>query len=101
MRRAFSRVAHEPACIDYLSDAIELEFVDRVETPISIIGLAIHLHLVGLSIQKPGEFLANFGIDRCRSTVHYWAKKAGLNPRSGRSPEKIALDESVVKIDGD
>jgi len=32
--------------------------------------------------------------------VHYWVKKSNLQPCSGRVPEKIALDEMVVKIDG-
>lgn len=40
-------------------------------------------------------------MDRCRSTVHYWMKNADLEPCSGRSPATIALDETVVKIDGE
>lgn len=63
--------------------------------------LGIHLHLAGLSLAKTVTILEYFGIDRCRSTVHYWVKKADLEPRGGRQPEKIALDETVVKIDSE
>ena len=92
---------HETTRLDGPSDAIELDFVERVATPKPVMKYGIHLHLAGLSLQKAVSFLENFGIERCRSTVHYWVKRSNLEPRTGRSPEKIALDETVVKIDGE
>ncbi len=83
------------------SNAIELDFVERVATPKFAMKLGIHLHLAGLSLAKTVSILDNFGVDRCRSAVHYWVKHADLEPRAGRSPAKIALDETVVKIDGE
>jgi len=83
------------------SDGIQLSFVERVCTPTDIMRLGIRLHLSGLSLAKTVSILELFGIDRCRSTVHYWVKKADLEPRSGRYPEKIALDETVGKIGGE
>lgn len=68
------------ARIDGPSDAIKLDFVERVGTSIPIMKLAVHLHLVGLSPRKTVIFLDNFGIKRCRSTVHYWVKKSDLDP---------------------
>ena len=82
------------------SNAIELGFVERVYTPRFAMRLGIHLHLAGLSLEKTVSILENFGVDRCRSTVHYWVKQADLEPQSGRSPDKISLDETVVKVDG-
>jgi transposase-like protein len=61
----------ETARLDGTSDAIQLEFVERVATPIPVMKLAIHLHLVGLSLRKTVIFLENFGVERSRSTVHY------------------------------
>jgi transposase-like protein len=63
--------------------------------------LGIHLHLAGLSLAKTVSILEFFGIYRCRSTVHYWVKKSDIEPRGGHQPEKIALDETVIKIDGE
>ena len=83
------------------SNAIELNFVERVYTPRFAMRLGIHLHLAGLSLSKTVSILENFDVDRCRSTVHYWVKQSDLEPQDGRSPDKIALDETVVKIDGE
>ena len=83
------------------SNTIELNFVERVYTPTFAMRLAIHLHLVGLSLSNTVSILENFGVDRSRSAVHYWVQKADLEPRSGRCPDKIALDETIVKVDGE
>jgi len=80
------------------STAIELEFVDRVFTPRAAMELGIQLHLRGLSLSNTVSILEKFGVDPCRTTVHNWVKKANLEPRGGRSPSKIALDETVIKI---
>ena len=83
------------------SDGIQLAFVERVCTPTDMMRLGIRLHLAGLSLEKTVHILELLGVDRCRSTVHYWVKKADLEPADGRTPDKIALDETVVKIDGE
>jgi transposase-like protein len=83
------------------SDAIELDFVEREATSIEIMELAIHLHLGGLSLSNTVSILDRFGVNRARSTVHNWVEKADLEPRGGRAPAQIALDETVVKINGD
>jgi transposase-like protein len=82
-------------------DAIQLDFVDRVFTPKPAMELGIQLHLSGLSLRNTVTILEKFGIDRCRSTVHNWVQKADLEPTGDRAPEKIALDETVIKIDGE
>jgi len=83
------------------SDPIELDFVEREATSIEIMELAIHLHLGGLSLSNTVSILDRFGVDRARSTVHNWVQKADLEPRGGRAPAQIALDETVVKVNGD
>lgn len=83
------------------SDAIELDFVERESTPTEMMKLAIRLHLSGLSLSNTVSILDTFGVSRARSTVHNWVQKADLEPRGGRDPEKIALDQTVVKVNGD
>ena len=83
------------------SDAIELDFVEREATSIEMMELAIHLHLGGLSLSNTVSILDRFGVNRARSTVHNWVQKADLEPRSGRAPDLIALDETVVKVNGE
>nr|WP_321167757.1 IS6 family transposase [Halorubrum aquaticum] len=45
------------------------------------------------------QFLEVFGVDRVRSTVHNWVHKADLQPESGRSPNRVAVDETVIQLD--
>jgi transposase-like protein len=83
------------------SDGIELDFVEREATPIEIMEHAIHPYLGGLSLSKTVSILDRFGVDRARSTVHNRVQKADLEPRGGRVPAQIALDETVVKVNGE
>ena len=92
---------HEISRLNGGSDAIELDFVEREATSIEIMELAIHLHLGGLSLSNTVSILDRFGVDRARSTVHNWVQKADLEPRGGRAPAQIALDETVVKVNGE
>ncbi|ELZ41971.1 IS240-type transposase (ISH102) [Halorubrum californiense DSM 19288] len=61
--------------------------------------LSIQLHLAVLSISDTVSFLEVFGVDRVRSTVHNWVHKAELQPESGRSPNHVAADETVIQLD--
>ncbi len=83
------------------NNAIQLSFVDRVHTPIDLMEYAIELHLNGLSLSDTVIALERFGIKRAKSTIHNWVQKADLEPQSGRSPDTVALDETVVKVEGD
>ena len=80
---------------------IELDFVERVCTPIPIMKLGIQLHLGGLSLANTISILDSLGYHRARSTVHNWIQKADLAPEAGRAPDQIALDETVVKVNGE
>ena len=60
--------------------------------------LGIQLHLAGLSLSNTVSALEIFGVGRARSTVHNWVHKADLQPESGHSPDRVALDETVIQI---
>jgi transposase-like protein len=80
------------------SDCIELDFVEREATPEPLMRLSIHLHAAGLSLSDTVRVLDNFGVQRARSTVHNWVQKADLQPEDGKSPNHVALDETVIQL---
>lgn len=82
-------------------DAIQLAFVERVHTPIELMEYAIELHLNGPSLVDTVLSIERFGIERAKSTIHNWVQKSDLEPQSGRSPGKVALDETDIKVEGE
>ena len=79
-------------------DDINLDFVEREATPRLLMKLSIQLHLAGLSLSNTVSFLEVFGVDRVRSTVHNWVHKADLQPKTGRNPNHVAVDETVIQL---
>jgi putative transposase len=80
------------------SDCFELEFVEREATPEPAMKVGIRLHAAGLSLSDTVSVLASFGVERARSTVHNWVQKAGLQPTSGKKPNHVAVDETVIQL---
>jgi len=62
--------------------------------------LGIRLHLAGLSLSNTVKELEKFGVQRSRKAIHDWVQKADLQPTSDASPDHIAVDETVIRIDG-
>jgi len=81
------------------SEWIDLDFVQRERTPRPLMELGIRLHLGGLSLSNTISELETLGVQRSRKAVHDWVQKADLQPDSGRSPNHVALDETVIQID--
>ncbi len=79
-------------------DQIELGFVEREATPEFLMKLSIQLHLSGLSLSNTVRVIEVFGVKRARSTVHNWVYKADLQPESGKNPDHIAVDETVIQL---
>jgi len=77
---------------------LDLDFVEREATPRLLMKLSIQLHLAGLSLSNTVSVLEIFGVQRARSTVHNWVHKADLQPEDGRSPDHIAVDETVIQL---
>ncbi|MDB9254098.1 IS6 family transposase [Halorubrum ezzemoulense] len=88
----------ENTCLSGSIDQIELGFVEREATPRLLMKLGIQLHLAGLSLSNTVSILEIFGVERARSTVHNWVHKADLQPEAGRSPDHIAVDETVIRL---
>jgi putative transposase len=79
-------------------DWIDLEFVERERTPEPAMALGIQSHVAGLSLSNTVELLESLGVQRSRKAIHDWVQKANLQPESGKSPNQIALDETVIRI---
>ncbi|WP_058994169.1 IS6 family transposase [Haloarcula sp. CBA1127] len=77
---------------------IDLDFVERERTPESAMALGIQSHVAGLSLSNTVELLEALGVQRSRKAIHDWVQKADLQPDSGKSPNQIALDETVIRI---
>ena len=79
-------------------DWIGLDFVERERTPEPAMALGIQSHVAGLSLSNTVELLDSLGVQRSRKAIHDWVQKADLQPESGKSPNQIALDETVIRI---
>ena len=51
-------------------DAIELNFVDRIHTPIDLMEYAVELYLNELSLSNTVIAIGRFGVKRAKSTIH-------------------------------
>jgi len=80
---------------------IDLAFVERERTPRQIIEVGIQLHLAGVSLSNTKQFLEKLGVERSRTAIHNWVQKADLQPTVEAEPNHIAIDETVIQLDGD
>ncbi|QLH76642.1 IS6 family transposase [Halosimplex rubrum] len=79
-------------------DQFDLDFVEREATPRLLMKLSIQLHLARFSLSNTVSVLGVFGVKRARSTVHNWVHKADLQPEGGHSPDHVAVDETVIRL---
>jgi putative transposase len=77
-----------------------LEFVERERTPEFAIQVGIQLHLAGLSLSNTKQHLERLGVERSRTAIHDWVQKADLQPDSDVAPNQIAVDETVIRVNG-
>jgi len=77
---------------------IDLDFVERERTPREIIEVGIHLHVAGLSLSNTKQILDTLGVERSRTAIHNWVRKANVQPDSDAEPNHIAVDETVIQV---
>jgi len=88
----------EIAHLNSYRELIDLDFVERERTPEPAMALGLQSHVVGLSLSNTVEFLDSLGVQRPRKAIYDWVQKADLQPESGKSPNQIVLDETVIGI---
>jgi putative transposase len=62
--------------------------------------LGIRLQLAFLSLLNTVLELEKFGVKRSREAIHDWVHKADLQPATDVSPDRVALNETVIRING-
>jgi putative transposase len=82
------------------SNWIELDLVERERAPGELMKLGIRLHLAELSLLNQIRELEKFGVKRSREAVHAWVQKADLQRADNASPDHVALNETVIRING-
>ncbi|SFH58558.1 putative transposase [Halorubrum aquaticum] len=88
----------EIARLNGCTDWIDLDFVERQRTPERAMKIGIQLQLAGLSLSNTVSLLEELGVERSRKAIHDWIQKADLQPTEGRSPNHVAIDETVIRI---
>jgi len=71
---------------------------ERERTPEPAVALGIQSYLVSLSLSNTVDLLAVVGVDRSRNAIHDWVQKADLQPEPGQSPNQVALDGTVIRV---
>jgi len=84
-------------CIEW----IDLSFVERKRTPDWAIQVGIRCHIAGMSLRDASQFLDELGVQRSHVAIHNWVHKADLQPLSTVSANQLAVDEKVIRINGD
>ena len=84
-------------CIEW----IDLSFVKRQRTPKWTIQVGIQCHLAGMSLQYTSKHLESLGVGRSHVAIHDWVHKADLQPASTVTEDQIAVDETMIRINGD
>ena len=79
---------------------IDMSFVERERTPRKLIKMGIQLHLAGLSLSNTKQHLERLGVQRSRTAIHNWVQKADLRPAVESTPNHVALDETVIRVNG-
>ena len=75
---------------------IDLEFVEREQTPEQIIEDDIQLHLAGLSLSDTEQYIKTLNVERSRTAIYSWVQKADLQPTSDGTSNQTAVNKTVI-----
>jgi len=84
-------------CIEW----IDLSFVERERTPEWAIQVGIRYHLAGISTRNASQSLDELCVQRSHVAIHNWVHKTERQPISTVSADQLAVDEKVIRINGD
>ena len=70
-------------------------------TPEWAIQVSIRCHLAGISTRYASQILDKLGAHRSYVAIHDWVHKADLQPVSTISSDQLAVDEKVIRVNGD
>ena len=78
---------------------IDMPFVERERTPRQLSKVGIQLRLAGLSLSSTEQHLESSGVKRSRTAIHNRVRKADLQPAIESTPNHVALDATVIRVD--
>ena len=81
-----------------VGDWIDLEFVKRERTPEPAMTVGIQALFTGLSLSTTVELRNSLRVQRLWKAVHDWEQKADLQPESNKSPNQVAIDATIIRI---
>ena len=84
-------------CVEW----IDLSFVERNRTSEWATQVGIRCHLAGMSLRDASQFFDELGVNRSHVAIHDWVHKADLQPISTVTADQLAVDEKVIRINGD
>ena len=76
-------------------------FMERRRTPEWAIQVSIRCHLAGISLRDASQHLESLGVSRSHVAVHDWVHKADLQSISTVPEVQIAIDEKMIRVNGD
>jgi len=79
---------------------IDLSFVERQRTLKWAVQVGIRCHVVGMSLRNASQFLDELGVERSHVALHDWVHKADLQPISTVTADQLAVDEKMIRLDG-
>ncbi|WP_380679818.1 IS6 family transposase [Salinigranum sp. GCM10025319] len=79
---------------------IDVEFVERQRTLEFAIQVGIQLHLARVSLSNTKQYLERLGVERSRTAIHDWVRKADLQPDSDAEQNQSPVDETVIRVNG-
>ena len=83
-------------CIEW----IDLSVVERQRTPEWAIQVGIRCYLASMSTRNASQFFDELGVQRSHVAIHNWVQTADLQPVSTVSADQLAVDEKVIRING-
>lgn len=75
--------------------------MEREATHKPAMELGTRLHLAGPSLSDKISILNRLSVEHCRTTVHNWVQRAGLQPLNGANPDHDAVDETVIQLNSE
>jgi len=70
-------------------------------TPLTTTCSLLKLPELNSALRDTSQFLDELGVRRSHVAIHEWVHQANLQPLSTVSPDQLAVDERVIRVNGD
>jgi putative transposase len=88
-----AEITRHSGCCDWIDVVLWSE-----RTHESVMKLDIRIRLADISFSYTVSTFDSLGVERSRKAISDWVQKADLQSVSGKAPNQVAVDETVVRI---